>query len=274
MRLKEKLSPYAGAFLFFYSSLNGEICYLAGIGNVNFHSGIPNVLGLGGCLWLERSRSIPAQASSKEDNNGCESALNPYGNLIRANYHQEGGCMPTIRVLIFRGTGGVTKQDHPAYGEPGLVRAGHVGVMGVIEGKIIGFHPTPEAAAALGGEAALLKALIEHQAQPGCLQDDDLYFERAYQLAAEAGERTTVYTYEVDIADETLEAIQSWYNERKEVPYNFPYADGHFEPGHSNCATFWALHFGIALPEYTGRIERLIDLMKADKEYDIWQPKN
>jgi hypothetical protein len=48
--------------------------------------------------------------------------------------------VPTIQVLIFRGTGGVYNEDSPHYHEPALVRAGHVGVMGIIEGKIIGFY--------------------------------------------------------------------------------------------------------------------------------------
>ncbi|MCI0714026.1 MAG: hypothetical protein L0154_27975 [Chloroflexi bacterium] len=53
--------------------------------------------------------------------------------------------MPIIQILIFRGTGGVLNKAHPHYSEAVLVRAGHVGMLGVIEDKIIGFHPTPEA---------------------------------------------------------------------------------------------------------------------------------
>jgi hypothetical protein len=177
--------------------------------------------------------------------------------------------MPIIEVLIFRGTGGVTKKDHPSYHELALVRAGHVAVVGIIKGKIIGFHPTPEAAEALGGEEALINALINHQAQPGRLQDDDVYFLRAFELSKE-DERTTVYTYEVEISDETLAEIEKWYNDHKEAPYNFPNKDGSFAPNESNCATFW-LRFKIALPEETGSIERLTNIMK-DEEYDKWQP--
>ena len=46
--------------------------------------------------------------------------------------------MPVIQVLVFRGTGGVYNAEHPYYSEPALVRAGHVGVAGVIDDKIIG----------------------------------------------------------------------------------------------------------------------------------------
>jgi hypothetical protein len=49
--------------------------------------------------------------------------------------------MPTIRLLAFRGTGGVFDEDHPNYQEPALIRAGHVALADVIEGKIIGFSP-------------------------------------------------------------------------------------------------------------------------------------
>lgn len=63
--------------------------------------------------------------------------------------------MPVIQVVIFRGTGGVLNPDSPYRAEPALVRAGHVGVIGVVEDTIIGFHPTPEITESLG-EAGML----------------------------------------------------------------------------------------------------------------------
>lgn len=179
--------------------------------------------------------------------------------------------MPIIQVLIFRGTGGVYTLNHPYYHEPALVRAGHVGVMGVIDDKIIGFHPTPEATDAAGGEKTLLEALQQKQPQPGRLQDDNAYFERASALAAETNGRTTVYLYEVEISDDTLQQIRSWYNEGKEAPYNFPNDDGLFNTGESNCAMFWVQWFRIPLPKRTGSILELTEKMKLE-EYDTWQP--
>ncbi|MDQ7028039.1 MAG: hypothetical protein Q9P44_21055 [Anaerolineae bacterium] len=179
--------------------------------------------------------------------------------------------MPIIQVLIFRGTGGVQNKNHSYYSEQALVRAGHVGVMGVIEDKIIGFHPTAEAAEAVGGETALIDALIKHEPQPGCLQDDDVYFERAYELVQETKGRTTVFTYSVEISDETLHDIQSWYNDKKEALYNFPKKDGQFEKWESNCAMFWVEWFRIPLPKRTGSIQLLTDYMR-DEEYETWQP--
>lgn len=179
--------------------------------------------------------------------------------------------MPIIQVLIFRGTGGVYNEEHPYHGEPALVRAGHVGVTGVIEDKIIGFHPTSEATEKTGGEKALLEALREQRPQPGRLQEDNLYFERASQLTEATDGRTTVYMYEVEISEETLNKIRSWYNEKKEALYNFPHEDGRFNKQESNCAMYWVEWFKIPLPKRTGNIKVLTKIMK-DEEYDIWQP--
>ncbi|MEO1666684.1 MAG: hypothetical protein AAFU54_18750 [Chloroflexota bacterium] len=176
--------------------------------------------------------------------------------------------MQTITVLIYRGTGGVRRKEHPYYSEPALVRAGHVGVSGVIEDKIIGFHPTPEIAEELGGEAVLLKKLEDKEAQPGRLQDDDAFFERAAELAKETNGRTTVFMYTFDISDKALDEIRSWYYGKKEAPYNFPDRNGQFNDGEYNCAMFWT-RFGIELPVKTGSIRRLSDEMRAE-EYDTW----
>lgn len=176
--------------------------------------------------------------------------------------------MPIIRVLIFRGTGGIYNPDHPYYAEPALVRAGHLGLSGVIEGKIIRFHPTPEAAEALGSEKALLEALNKKKAQAGRLQDDNSFFERAFELVAETNGRTTVYFYEVEISEDTLKKIRSWYNEQKEALYNFPNDIGQFKQGESNCAIFWQ-RFSIPLPVVSGNIREIIQVMD-EEGYDKW----
>jgi hypothetical protein len=178
--------------------------------------------------------------------------------------------VPIIQILIFRGTGGVYNEDHPFYSEPALVRAGHVGVMGIVENKIIGFHPTPEAAEAAGGEKALLNALKQMKPQPGRLQDDDAYFERAFELIEATESRTTVYVYDVEISEETLNQIRSWYNESKEALYSFPNDNGQFAKAQSNCAMFWLTWFNIPLPKQTGSIKDLVEIMK-DEEYETWE---
>jgi hypothetical protein len=77
--------------------------------------------------------------------------------------------------------------------------------------------------------------------------------------------------YEVDISEETLRQIRSWYNEGKESLYNFPDGDGQFEHQQSNCAMYWVQWFKIPLPKRTGNIKVLIKRMK-DEGYDTWQP--
>jgi hypothetical protein len=168
--------------------------------------------------------------------------------------------MPIIRLLAFRGTGGVFDEEHDYYQEAGLIRAGHVALADVIEGKIIGFSPTPEAAEALGGEQALLEALGEHIAQAGRLQDDTAIFERAQALANQ-GERTQVWELPIEVSEATLDAIKSWYNEKKEYLYNFPDSQGNFPEGEANCATF-PKHLSIDVPATTGKLSDYLDAMK------------
>ena len=176
--------------------------------------------------------------------------------------------MSIIQVVIFRGTGGVYNPHHPHHKEAALVRAGHVGVIGIVDDTIIGFHPTQEAAEAAGGEMVLLETLRENQTQPGRLQDDDTYFKRAYELVEATDGRTTVYTYEVEISEETLSQIRSWYNEGKEALYNFPNDDGQFNKGESNCAIFWQ-RFSIPLPVVSGNIREIAQVMD-EEGYDKW----
>ena len=130
--------------------------------------------------------------------------------------------MPVIQIVAFRGAGGLFNEDHTHYKEPGLIRAGHVGLQGVIAGQIIGFSPTPEAAEKLGGEAKLLEALGQYLAQSGRLQDDTAIFRRAHELADKTNGRTTVWEMDVEISEETLQLIREWYNSKRTALYNLP----------------------------------------------------
>lgn len=117
--------------------------------------------------------------------------------------------MPVIQLLAFRGTGGILNQNSPYFeSEPGLIRAGHVGLQGVIEDKIIGFSPAPEAIKSAGSEQKLLDMLVrKHQAQVGQLQDDTAIFNRAYELIDETHRRTTVWMLDVEVSQETIERL-------------------------------------------------------------------
>ena len=156
----------------------------------------------------------------------------------------------------FRGTGGVYNQEHPHYDKPALIRAGHIGLAGIIEGKIIGFSPTPESAEKAGGEKELLEKLRNHEAVPGCLQDDTAIFRQAYEMA-QKGENTIVWMIEIEVSQETVEKIRDWYETGKESLYNFPEFDGSFKPGEYNCATFPVL-MGISIPANTGILRTYI----------------
>jgi hypothetical protein len=171
--------------------------------------------------------------------------------------------MPTIRILAFRGTGGLFDEEDPHYTEPALIRAGHVALADVIEAVIIGFSPTSEAAEKLGGEKALLLALQKHQAQTGRLQDDTTIFERAQALALQ-GERTEVLELVVEISEETLATIKSWYNEKKESLYNLPIdeeGEAEFKDGEYNCATFPSF-LDIPSPALTGLLRDYLYAMR------------
>jgi len=131
--------------------------------------------------------------------------------------------MPVIKIIAFQGTGGVFNSDSPYYGrEPGLVRAGHVGLEGVIPDKIIGFAPTPEAAEVAGGDQPLLDMLGEYVAQEGRLQNSLEVFLRALELIEETGGRTTIWELEIEVLDICLNRIRAWYNDKCRATYNFP----------------------------------------------------
>lgn len=177
--------------------------------------------------------------------------------------------MPTIRLVAFRGTGGVYNDAHPYYNEPALVRAGHVALADVVEGALIGFSPTPDAIQAAGGEEKLLEMLAKRKSQPGCLQDDTAIFERATELA-EVDKRTTVWQLTIDVDEEILSEIRAWYNERTEALYNFPDEDGKFADGDYNCAVFPS-RFKIPLPVMSGSIKLYIQAMRLQGATK-WQP--
>ncbi|MCI0714027.1 MAG: hypothetical protein L0154_27980 [Chloroflexi bacterium] len=106
----------------------------------------------------------------------------------------------------------------------------------------------------------------------GRLQDDDDYFNRAYELIEETNGRTAVYIYDVEVSEEILEGIQSWYNDKHEALYNFPDQSGQLADKEYNCAMFLKV-FDIPLPARTGSLKALTDKMKTEN-YDRWHPKD
>jgi hypothetical protein len=73
----------------------------------------------------------------------------------------------------------------------------------------------------------------------------------------------------IEVSEETLDAIKSWYNEKKEYPYNFPNDEGQFAEGEANCATF-PHELKIPLPANTGLLKRYISAMQ-EKGARLWK---
>ena len=186
--------------------------------------------------------------------------------------------MPIIQLVAFRGAGGVINRNSPYFErEPGLIRAGHVGMLGILDDEpetIIGFSPTSDAAEVLGGEQALLDKLVkEHDVQPGCLQDDTAVFERAYELIDETRGRTTVWMLDVEISDDARREIQSWYTKQYTAQYNLPEEEPpEFQNDQYNCATFPS-KFNVPIPAMTGKLQQYIKHM-IEKGAIEWTPKN
>lgn len=178
--------------------------------------------------------------------------------------------MKRISLIGFEGTG----FRNPRYqGEPGLIRAGHVGI--AFEGEdrqIYGFHPSPEAILREGGEAEVLRLLINAGSIEGTVRADRAIFERAAELS-EIGARTEVWQIEVDVSDEEFERIRAqmleWYNAQKSFQYAFPRRDVPLTDDKDNCATF-PRRLGLPLAESTGRLSWYIEAMMS--KGNQWKP--
>jgi hypothetical protein len=179
--------------------------------------------------------------------------------------------MKKIDLIGFRGT----SFRLPEYkNEPALIRAGHVGFAFEDDPQFIfGFHPTPEAIEAVGGEEAAIEWLKDNQPLDGALQADRAIFVRAYELH-QAGARTEVWKITLEVADEDYERIRAqvfqWYTERTIFTYAFPERGQPPLPDRDNCATF-PRRLALPLPEPTGQIVRYIEAM--EREGTRWKPE-
>src|SRR5688500_4091206 len=98
------------------------------------------------------------------------------------------GASAEVRVFGFCGV-----CNHPHYvSEPGLIKAGHVGVS--VDGghTVFGFRPTPEAIAMFPSAEAAFAYLRARNDLPGGVYDDTATFRRAVKLA-QTGARTIVW---------------------------------------------------------------------------------
>lgn len=113
--------------------------------------------------------------------------------------------MKKVYLIGFRGTG---FRDEKYAHEPALICAGHVGF--AFEGdemRIFGFHPSPEAAQAIGDDEAVITWLKAKKTIEGILQEDYDVFKRASELG-ERGAQTNVWQFAVELPDEEFEHIR------------------------------------------------------------------
>jgi hypothetical protein len=170
-----------------------------------------------------------------------------------------------VLLIAFRGIG-FRKAEFK--NEPALVKSGHVGVAFETDPEVIyGFHPSAEAEKALGGEAALINALKNHERQAGKVQIDTEVFVRAYELFQQGvlGGQTEVLVLDYELEDEDYQQIRqkflTWHQEETNFWYNFPDEDGKFRAGEFNCAVFPA-QAGMPIPVEDGVINRYIEAMR------------
>ena len=170
-----------------------------------------------------------------------------------------------ILLVGFRGIGfNPIRYTDPAYvHESELIKAGHVGVS--LDGgqTVYGFHPSPEALAAVANGRAFLQ---EGGALRGGVYDDTEIFRRAQQLAQDEP-RTTVWQQVLYVTPEQFTRIAGQITAAQaagsmlDAWYRFPSPDGAAMPPQcDNCAT-WPRTLGLSIPEDTGRLRDYIPLL-------------
>jgi hypothetical protein len=177
--------------------------------------------------------------------------------------------MKKIYLIAFRGTG---FRDEKFVHENTLIRAGHVGFS--FEGdetSIFGFHPTPEAVKAVGGDESAIAWLREKNTLEGTVQQDYSVFARAAELVTQ-GARTRVWQFVVEMDDETFEHVRQqalqWYNEKRVFPYAFPPDEP--KADRDNCATF-PRRLGLPVFNPVGQIKDYVRVLEARGQ--AWSPK-
>ena len=186
---------------------------------------------------------------------------------------EKGSVVSDIKLIGYQGTGGF--RDPRYADEPGLIKAGHVGVQCTGDSRIFGFHPTAAAVAAAGSLEALIQQLKRHVPQPGAVFDDTAVFFRAYELAQQ-GERTTVWQLPIDLPEteavQIYQALLDAFEMQQPFIYNFPFEDGTFNMDEYNCAVF-PHSLGIPLPSFDGRLSVYIPQM-IEKGATLWIPSS
>jgi hypothetical protein len=185
--------------------------------------------------------------------------------------------MKQVYLVGFRGTG---FRDSRFIDQDPLIRAGHVGIaFEGYEGRIIGFHPTPEAVERVGGNEKVIEKLKSrdktNNTLEGMLQEDYDIFRHAYELAQRERQDddpdTTVFQYAIELPDAEFERIlhqvMTWYNEGETFLYAFPIRP--LMDDRDNCATF-PRRLGLPVLDDIGQIRDYVAALKQRGE--VWTP--
>lgn len=180
--------------------------------------------------------------------------------------------MKRVYFIGFLGTG---IRDVRYQKEHGLIQLGHVGL--AFEGEpalMLGFHPTPEAIEAIGGQEAALKWLRNRKdgnRLDGCLHNDVAIFACAYEIS-QSNPRISVWELAQEVDEEAFEKLRKqafeWYNKKRIFPYALPLPSREIE--WDNCATF-PRRLGLDLPETSGQLLRYIPILQAGGR--LWKPR-
>lgn len=181
------------------------------------------------------------------------------------------------RIIGFRGIGfNPSRYPEPKdrfVEQPGLIKAGHVGIS-LDEGKtIFGSQPTPEAIASFPSFKDLLDHLQAGKSVAGGVYDDTAIFWQAHRLAL-TGVRTQVWQIEIQVdpaklarIDTELKAVVAKGSDLEHL-YRYPDWEGLPMPqGVNNCAT-WPRSLGLDILEPTGQMRLLIK--KLEQQGFLW----
>jgi hypothetical protein len=177
--------------------------------------------------------------------------------------------MKRVYLIGFRGTG---FRNERYKDESLLIRAGHVGFYFEDEpDRIFGFHPTEQAANAVGDDVDVINWLKHHRVLEGALHNDSATFHRAYELA-QSDAPTDVWQMAMPLEDNRYDQIreqaQQWYNDNRAFMYSFPPAES--KADRDNCATF-PRKLGLPLPESTGNLREYIPALQTNGK--LWSPE-
>jgi hypothetical protein len=170
-----------------------------------------------------------------------------------------------VRIIGFTGVAAARYAARQYEQEPGLIKAGHVGVSLDAGQTIYGFHPTPEAAQALPATQDPFDYLLQGNTLPAGVYDDTAVFWRAHQLSL-VGAPTHVWQQIIPVSSMEFDRIERELQRAvaagSALGAIYRFSDRYSMPATvDNCAT-WPRRLGLLIPDVTGQIRRSIGVIK------------